>query len=45
VYQRPPVLIFDEPPAPSTPSPERAVKENLDQLLTGRTSFPSSPTA
>ena len=39
VYQRPPVLIFDEATSALDTESERAVKENLDQLLTGRTSF------
>ena len=39
VYQRPPVLIFDEATSALDSESERAVKENLDQLLEGRTSF------
>jgi len=39
VYQRPPVLIFDEATSALDTESERAVKENIDQLLEGRTSF------
>lgn len=39
VYHRPPVLIFDEATSALDSESERAVKENLDQLLQGRTSF------
>lgn len=39
VYQRPPVLVFDEATSALDTESERAVKENLDQLLQGRTSF------
>lgn len=39
VYHRPPVLIFDEATSALDTESERAVKENLDQLLEGRTSF------
>ncbi len=39
IYQRPPVLVFDEATSSLDTESERAVKENLDQLLAGRTSF------
>jgi ATP-binding cassette subfamily B protein len=39
VYPRPPVLIFDEATSALDTESERAVKENIDQLLEGRTSF------
>ena len=39
VYPRPPVLVFDEATSALDTESERAVKENLDQLLAGRTSF------
>src|SRR5271170_1750912 len=39
VYQQPPVLVFDEATSALDSESERAVKENLDQLLRGRTSF------
>lgn len=39
VYHRPPVLVFDEATSALDSESERAVKENLDQLLNGRTSF------
>lgn len=39
VYQRPPILIFDEATSALDTESERAVKENIDQLLEGRTSF------
>jgi ATP-binding cassette subfamily B protein len=39
LYSRPPVLIFDEATSALDTESERAVKENLDQLLKGRTSF------
>jgi ATP-binding cassette subfamily B protein len=39
VYHRPPVLVFDEATSALDTESERAVKENLDQLLEGRTSF------
>jgi ABC-type multidrug transport system fused ATPase/permease subunit len=39
VYHRPPVLVFDEATSSLDTESERAVKENLDQLLRGRTSF------
>ncbi|OBK45272.1 hypothetical protein A5655_00475 [Mycobacterium sp. 1081908.1] len=39
VYHRPPVLVFDEATSALDTESERAVKENLDQLLKGRTSF------
>lgn len=39
IYLRPPVLIFDEATSALDTESERAVKENIDQLLEGRTSF------
>ena len=39
VYHQPPVLIFDEPTSALDPEAERAVKQNLDRLLEGRTAF------
>lgn len=39
VYLRPPVLILDEATSALDTESERAVKENMDRLLTGRTSF------
>jgi HlyB family type I secretion system ABC transporter len=39
VHPRPPVLIFDEATSALDTESERAVKENMDQLLEGRTSF------
>ena len=39
VYHRPPILVFDEATSALDTESERAVKENLAQLLAGRTSF------
>jgi ATP-binding cassette subfamily B protein len=39
LYHRPPVLIFDEATSALDTESERAIKENMDQLLEGRTSF------
>ena len=39
VYHRPAVIILDEATSSLDTESERAVKENLDQLLEGRTSF------
>jgi ATP-binding cassette subfamily B protein len=39
VYHQPPVLIFDEATSSLDSESERAVKQNLDTLLQGRTSF------
>ncbi|MUL63872.1 hypothetical protein BOO86_05295 [Mycobacterium sp. CBMA 234] len=39
VYPQPPVLVFDEATSALDTESERAVKENLDELLKGRTSF------
>ena len=39
VYHHPPVLVFDEATSALDTESERAVKDNLDQLLQGRTSF------
>jgi ATP-binding cassette subfamily B protein len=39
VYHRPPVLLLDEASSSLDSESERAVKQNLDELLAGRTSF------
>jgi ATP-binding cassette subfamily B protein len=39
IYPRPPVLIFDEATSSLDTESERAVQDNMDQLLQGRTSF------
>jgi ATP-binding cassette subfamily B protein len=39
LYHRPPILLFDEATSSLDTESERAVKESLDELLTGRTSF------
>jgi ABC-type bacteriocin/lantibiotic exporter with double-glycine peptidase domain/CRP-like cAMP-binding protein len=39
LYHRPPVLVFDEATSSLDTESERAVKENIDELLKGRTSF------
>ena len=39
LYHRPPVLLFDEATSALDTESERAVKENIDELLDGRTSF------
>jgi ATP-binding cassette subfamily B protein len=39
LYRRPPVVIFDEATSALDTESERAVKENLERLLEGRTSF------
>lgn len=39
VYHRPPILVFDEATSALDSESERAVKDNLGQLLNGRTSF------
>ncbi len=39
VYNRPPILIFDEATSALDTESEKAVKENLEQLLKGQTSF------
>ena len=39
IYNRPPILNFDEATSALDTESERAVKENIDQLLEGRTSF------
>ncbi len=39
LYHRPPILVFDEATSALDTESERAVKENLDKLLEGRTSF------
>src|SRR5262249_27332018 len=39
LYHRPAVLIFDEATSNLDTESERAIKENMDRLLKGRTSF------
>ena len=39
LYPRPPVLIFDEATSALDTESERAIKDNLTQLLAGRTAF------
>ncbi len=39
LYYRPPVLIFDEATSALDTESERAVKDNMDKLLEGRTAF------
>ena len=39
VYRRPPIIVFDEATSALDTESERAVKDNMAQLLTGRTSF------
>jgi ABC-type multidrug transport system fused ATPase/permease subunit len=39
LYRRPPVLIFDEATSSLDAESERAVKQNLDRMLQGRTAF------
>ena len=39
IYHRPPVLILDEATSSLDAESERAVKENMDSLLEGRTAF------
>ncbi|NOT63609.1 MAG: peptidase domain-containing ABC transporter [Acidobacteria bacterium] len=39
VYHKPPILIFDEATSALDTESEKAVKENMAQLLKGRTSF------
>jgi len=39
VYNKPPILIFDEATSALDTESEKAVKENMDQLFKGRTSF------
>jgi ATP-binding cassette subfamily B protein len=39
LYQRPPILIFDEATSSLDTESERAVKKSIDSLLEGRTSF------
>ena len=39
VYHQPPVLLFDEATSALDTESERVVKENMDKLLEGRTSF------
>ena len=39
VYNKPPIVVFDEATSALDTESEQAVKENMDQLLKGRTSF------
>jgi ABC-type multidrug transport system fused ATPase/permease subunit len=39
LYHRPPVLVFDEATSSLDTESERAVQDNIDQLVEGRTSF------
>lgn len=39
IYNQPPILVFDEATSSLDTESEKAVKENMDQLLKGRTSF------
>jgi ATP-binding cassette subfamily B protein len=39
LYHRPPVLVFDEATGALDTESERAVQDNIDQLVEGRTSF------
>ena len=39
MYNKPPLLIFDEATSALDTESEKAVKENMDQLLKDRTSF------
>ena len=39
VYHRPPILVFDEATSALDTESEKAVKENMDKLLEGRTAF------
>jgi ABC-type multidrug transport system fused ATPase/permease subunit len=39
VYNEPPILIFDEATSALDTESEKAIKENMDQLLSGRTLF------
>jgi ATP-binding cassette subfamily B protein len=39
LYHRPPVLIFDEATSALDTESERAIKDNMDKLLEGRTAF------
>jgi ATP-binding cassette subfamily B protein len=39
LYHRPPVLIFDEATSHLDTETEKVVKENMEQLLRGRTAF------
>ena len=39
LYHRPPILVFDEATSSLDTESERAIKENLDQLLKDRTAF------
>jgi HlyB family type I secretion system ABC transporter len=39
IYPRPPILILDEATSALDTESERAIKENMDRLLEGRTSF------
>jgi ATP-binding cassette subfamily B protein len=39
LYQRPPILVFDEATSALDSESERAVQDNLTQILDGRTAF------
>jgi ATP-binding cassette subfamily B protein len=39
VYRRPPILVLDEATSALDAESERAVQDNMDQLLEGRTSL------
>ena len=39
LYHQPPVLVFDEATSALDTEAERAVKQNMDRLLEGRTAF------
>ena len=39
LYHQPPILVFDEATSSLDTESERAIKDNLDQLIKGRTAF------